>query len=248
MSSTVDSGIAPGAIKDRQISGQAKIDPSKLARVDEGQVLIGQTSKKLSAKPISGDGTLSGDGTFTLNKDSVETLVKTVLNSLGIEAGAQANMSAQAIKKIYEDLPTVRQFKPAYGTMLDSATSVGVPGALVRRSSSGSVSITVEDLTDGIKVTTPAGTGTDESGDNKLTFDKQKKPITELIATYDPDGATGAGEFEVDHGLGLIPIVRIFSDDDCGNYDEIDMYIENTETKTKIKWNSIDTKIRAIIK
>lgn len=243
-----DNSLTPSSIKNRHISGQAKIEHSKLDSVTDAQILIGGSDKKLKAQSVSGDATLKNDGSLLLDDSVFEAKVKSILDSLGIEAGASENMTKEEIKNLYLQIPGINQFTSYYDKLLRDATSASGYDSLVMRDGEGSISVTVDGLEPGTLTSVEAGTGSDQSGDNKLAFDKQPKPITEIIAKYDPDGATGAGEFEVDHGLGLIPLVRIFSDDDCGNYDEIDMYVENTETKTKIKWNSINTKIRAIIK
>jgi len=240
--------LPPLSITDRQVSGQAKIKHSKLAQVNDAQILIGGANKKLSAQEITGDATLQNDGTLLLDDSVFESKVKSILDALGIEAGASKNMTQAEIKSIYQKVSGVNQFNNEYKDLIDSSTPDANSNSLARRDSDGALSITVDKLEPGKITTTPAGTGSDQSGDNKLTFDKQPKPITEIIANYDPDGATGSGEFEVEHGLGYVPTVTVFSDDDCGNYDEIDMYIENTDTKTKIKWNSINTKIRTLIK
>ena len=243
-----DNSLTPSSIKNRHISGQAKIEHSKLDSVTDAQILIGGSDKKLKAQSVSGDAILKNDGSLLLDDSVFEAKVKSILDSLGIEAGASKNMTKEEIKNLYLQIPGINQFTSYYDKLLRDATSASGYDSLVMRDGEGSISVTVDGLEPGTLTTTPAGTGTDESGDNKLTFDKQKKPTTEIVAHYNPDRATGAGEFEVDHELGYVPDVTVYSDDNCGNVERIEMYVENTDTKTKIKWNSINTRIRALIK
>jgi hypothetical protein len=133
--------LPPGAIKDRQISGQAKIKHGKLAQVDAAQVLVGGSDKKLSAKTVSGDATLANDGTLTLDDAKLETRVKAVLTDLDIESGSQKNIKADEIKKIYEEIPGVNRFTNRYDEDLRSAGDANLAGTLVKRDDSGDISV-----------------------------------------------------------------------------------------------------------
>ncbi len=133
--------LPPGSVKDRQISGQAKIGHGKLAQVADAQVLVGGANKKLSAQTVSGDATLANDGTLTLDDTKLETRVKAVLTKLDIEAGSQKNIKASEIKKIYEEIPGVNQFTDQYSNDLRFAGDANTGSTLVKRDSSGDISV-----------------------------------------------------------------------------------------------------------
>jgi len=134
-------GIPPGAVKDRQISKQAKIDPAKLKPVESAQILIGQTTTKLAPQTVSGGATIAPDGTLTLDPASVEGEVTKVLQKLNIEAGAQANQSASAIKRLYEEIPGVNKFSNRFRDDLKRAGSGNSGDTLVKRDSGGDISV-----------------------------------------------------------------------------------------------------------
>ena len=258
MSNPVDSrGIPPGAIKDRQISGQAKINPGKLAQVDAGQVLVGQDSRKLAAKTVSGDATLAADGTLTLNQVSVEGQVKKVLQELNIESGAQANVPPTAIKKLYEELPQVRAFTPQYSQMMRNANSENTADALIKRDSDGNFTAgtmtgTSTNSTKLNNQTATYYTNVDNhvNGDTTtlgvvgtgLAGSTNKKNVKKIVY----EAIAGGGShyyYTIPHNFGYYPHVTVMHgtpvDPNANpivyNYEEIDAEVENGTTSTTVR-------------
>ena len=208
MSIAVDTkGIPPGAVKDRQISNQAKIDPAKLKPVESAQILVGQTTRKLSPPSVSGAATLAPDGTLTLDPVSVEGQVTNVLQKLNIEAGAQANQSSSAIKRLYEEIPGVNKFENRYKRDLQNADSGDSAGTLMKRDSDGSVEVKVDRFKAGTSTTATAGTRTTVT---------QSHPNTKVVATI--SGLDGSipnpnASATIPHNLGFIPSVSVVTVD-----------------------------------
>jgi hypothetical protein len=90
---------------------------------------------------VSGDATLANDGTLTLDTTKLETKVRAVLTDLDIEAGSQKNITSSEIKKIYEEIPGVNQFTNQYSNDLRFAGDANTGSTLVKRDSSGNVSV-----------------------------------------------------------------------------------------------------------
>ena len=234
MSNPLDSrGIPPGAIKDRQVSKTAKLDPGKLKPVDPGQILVGQDTKKLAAQTVAGDATIAPDGTLTLNSAAVEGEVKKVLQNLNIEEGAQANMKPTAIKKLYEELPEVKAFTPEYNRLLKYADSDEVKGALVKRDEDGKAKLKVDDFV------YPSPTTTTSNGNSTTTTSSAPKVIE-----FVPNTSNYPCSFS--HTFGYIPDVTVFKNN-SGTYEMIDAQVTATSSNVTVNVSdpSISTRIVA---
>jgi hypothetical protein len=229
--------LTPGAIKDRQISGQAKIKHGKLAQVADAQVLVGGSDKKLSARTVSGDATLANDGTLTLDDAKLETRVKAVLTDLDIESGSQKNIKADEIKKIYEEIPGVNRFTNRYDEDLRSAGDANLAGTLVKRDDSGDISVgtVTGNLTGTATTATTAATATnadkldDQEGTHYLDVTNHTAGTATSLGVPENsvgvssatkqgfpkivyEANTGGGSnsyFTIPHALGYIPQVTI---------------------------------------
>jgi len=208
MSIAIDTkGIPPGAVRDRQISNQAKIDPAKLKPVESAQILVGQTTKKLSPQSISGDATLAPDGTLTLDPALVEGQVTNVLQKLNIEAGAQANQSSSAIKRLYEEIPGVNKFENKFKRDLQNAGSDNNVGTLMKRDVDGSVAVNVDRFTAGTSTSATVGTQTTATQGHPNT------KVVAIISGTDGTGPNPATSATVPHNLGFIPSVSVVTVD-----------------------------------
>ena len=225
--------LPPGSVKDRQISGQAKIGHSKLAPVTEAQVLVGGSNKKLSAQTVSGDATLANDGTLTLDSTKLEAKVKAVLTELDIESGSQKNITASEIKNIYEEIDGVNQFTTQYSRDLKDAGDANTGSTLVKRDGSGNIAVgtVTGDLagtaTNADKLdnkasdfytnadNTTAGTSTTATVGTLITV-TQNHPSAKVVATVsgtDGSGPNPASSATIPHNLGFIPSVSVVTVD-----------------------------------
>ena len=236
--------LPPGSVKDRQISGQAKIGHGKLAQVADAQVLVGGANKKLSAQTVSGDATLANDGTLTLDDTKLETRVKAVLTKLDIEAGSQKNIKASEIKKIYEEIPGVNQFTNQYSNDLRFAGDANTGSTLVKRDSSGDIAVgtVTGDLTgtatnadkldnqDGSYYTDvdnhtyPAATTTTVDS-NETTTTKRVHEVVEFV----PSSNYGTSNYPItfEHLMPYIPDVSVFILE-SNEYHEVDAKVKAT--------------------
>jgi hypothetical protein len=250
--------LPPGSVKDRQISGQAKIGHSKLAPVTEAQVLVGGSNKKLIAQTVSGDATLSHDGTLTLDSAKLEAKVKAVLTELDIESGSQKNITAGEIKNIYEEIDGVNQFTTQYSRDLKEAGAANTGSTLVKRDSSGDVSVgrVTGDLTG---TATNADKLDDQDGSfyTDVTNHTAQGSATALGIPANSVGVssatkqgfpkivyeanTGGGSnsyFTIPHALGYIPQVTIMHgvlDGSNTVYKEIDAEVESSTSQTIVR-------------
>tara|TARA_R110000824_G_scaffold277771_1_gene465977 strand:+ start:1157 stop:1909 length:753 start_codon:yes stop_codon:yes gene_type:complete len=221
--------LPPGSVKDRQVSGQAKIGHGKLAQVADAQVLVGGSNKKLSAKTVSGDATLANDGTLTLDDAKLETRVKAVLTDLDIESGSQKNIKADEIKKIYEELPGVGRFTSSFENDLRLAGDENTSSTLMKRDDDGSVKVKVDKFVAGSATTTTVGTQT------TTTQSHPNKKITEVVSGTDGSGPNSATQFTVAHGFGHIPQAELYRVDGDDEY-PIEAEVLSTTTSTTVKF------------
>tara|TARA_Y100000593_G_scaffold71726_1_gene131732 strand:+ start:1390 stop:2094 length:705 start_codon:yes stop_codon:yes gene_type:complete len=213
--------LQPGSIKDRQISGQAKIKHGKLAKVADAQILVGGADEKLSAQTVSGDATLANDGTLTLDSANIEAKVKSVLTELEIEAGAGKNMTAGEIKKIYEEIPGVNRFNNNYANDLKYASSVDGESTLVKRDADGKVELKTDNFV------YPDQTTTETNGDSTITTSSAP-----TVIEFVPNTSNYPAEFS--HTFGYIPDVTVFKIVSAGTYEMIDAEVTASTSNVSV--------------
>lgn len=262
--------LPPGSVKDRQISGQAKIGHGKLAQVADAQVLVGGANKKLSAQTVSGDATLANDGTLTLDTTKLETKVRAVLADLDIEAGSQKNIKASEIKKIYEEIPGVNQFTNQYSNDLKFAGDANTGSTLVKRDSSGDIAVGT--VTGNLAGNATSATNADNadkldaqdgshyldvenhtgssatSGDVTTSYKPHK--IFEVAATSSNTSNTPT---TFTHSFGYIPDVTVYEEvldenDNVTGYSEIDVDVTNTTSSSSINVSEGGVNLKVVIK
>ncbi len=226
--------LPPGSVKDRQISGQAKIKHGKLAQVADAQILVGGADKKLSAQTVSGDATLANDGTLTLDSANIEAKVKSVLTKLEIEEGAGKNMTAGEIRKIYEEIPGVNRFSNNYANDLKYSSAEDGQSTLVKRDADGKVALKTDNFI------YPDQTTTQANGDSTITTSSAPKVIE-----FVPNTSNYPCEFS--HTFGYIPDVTVFKVVSAGNYEMIDAQVTATASGVTVDVSdpSISTRIVA---
>jgi len=262
LSNPLDSrGIPPGAIKDRQVSKTAKLDPGKLKPVDPGQILVGQDTKKLAAQTVSGDATIAPDGTLTLNSASVEGEVKKVLQNLNIEEGAQANMKPSAIKKLYEELPEVKAFTPEYSRMLKYADSDNVGESLVKRDAGGNIK--VETVTGSLSGN--AATASDAAllnGNNMAYYRNVANHVAETATTSTDNNNNDISHQKTPHKVFEFEVPSdslnyssgapgtstsnypIEFTHNCGYIPDVSVYYKSNNAQTSDPWEEVDAEVQ----
>ena len=233
--------LPPGSVKDRQISGQAKIGHGKLAQVADAQVLVGGSNKKLSAQTVSGDATLANDGTLTLDDAKLETRVKAVLTNLDIEAGSQKNIKASEIKKIYEEIPGVNRFTSSFARDLSLAGSDNTVSTLMKRDDDGSVEVKVDRFT--------AGTSTAVTGASGILNHTTQTVPTQVITAASTGNCSDTTNYVVEHSFGSMPLdVKVF--EGSSTTEEVEVEVESTTTQSTIKFSppgpSVDFTIKIL--
>ena len=93
------SDISPLSITDSKISNEARISHAKLAKATEGQVLVAQSDGKFAAKTLSGDVTLTADGSTTSSVVSTSDGTTVVTGQQGPkgEKGNKGDTGAQGV-------------------------------------------------------------------------------------------------------------------------------------------------------
>ena len=242
--------LPPGSVKDRQISGQAKIKHGKLAQVADAQILVGGADKKLSAQTVSGDATLANDGTLTLDSANIEAKVKSVLTEMEIEEGAGKNMTAGEIKRIYEEIPGVNRFNNNYENDLKYAGDANTGSTLVKRDSDGNIAV-------GTVTGNLTGTAT-----NADKLDSQDGAYYLNVANHTGQGSvyeysTTSTSSNVSqspstftHNLGYIPDVTVYQSDGetPPSFSEIDAEVKSTTTTTDVSLSEAGVALKVIIK
>ena len=265
-------GIPPGAVKDRQISKQAKIDPAKLKPVGSAQILIGQTTGKLSPNDVSGDATLAPDGTLTLDPVSVEGQVTKVLQNLNIEAGAQANIPETEIKRLYEDIAGVNTFPNRFKRDLQNAGSDNAGSTLVKRDPSGDIAVgtVTGNLTgtatnadaapySGLTGTVPTWnqdtTGNADTATNATNLNNQAASHYLDVANHtgqsdEHEHFTSQTPTTFNHSLGYIPDVTVYESDGATppNYDLVDATVSSTNQNSTVSVSEGGVDLKVIIK
>ena len=225
--------IKPGSIRESHLSQQFELKHSKLQKADEGaQLLIAEDNpdvvNHLKFKPITihGDGTLDGSGKLTVNFPKTSTTVisgdgltdeqKQKLD--GIEEGATRDKTGSEVKATYEKNPDTNAFTDTNKNQLDStnASYLGNVANHVAQTSADSVTIP----TDGSALNI-----------NTATTRRFPSKIYEAVPTVG-----SVTEFKIPHNFGYYPSVQVLADiDSCGDYEEIDAFVENGTTSTTIK-------------
>ena len=88
--------IDPLSITDGKISNLANINPKKLAKATEGQILVAQSDGRFAAKSLTGDITLEASGATSVTSTTTTTDGETtVVTGPAGPTGAQGQVGAQ---------------------------------------------------------------------------------------------------------------------------------------------------------
>ena len=237
--------IAQGAITDNKVGKNANIKHSKLDTANEGEVLVAQRDGKLKAVRISGDARMSTSGKLTVTVPEIE------LPEIAVDEGVLRKSDIKEGKTLVGG-PT----KPEEVLVGSGAN------AIPQRDSSGNLKAETADLATNATTAATATNATNLNNQTPAHYLDVTNHTAQGSATnvtlpqdgsaqglntattrrfpseiYEATGAVGSNTtFKIPHNFGYYPSVQVLADiDSCGDYEEIDAFVENGTTSTTIK-------------